>query len=81
MSFSVGQVAQLSGVTVRTLHHYDEIGLRSPTGRTAAGYRVYASADLARLRRILFYRGLAQMCVADERFAKLYEDVAPGLAR
>jgi DNA-binding transcriptional MerR regulator len=58
VSFSVGQVAQLSGVTVRTLHHYDEIGLLAPTGRTAAGYRVYANADLARLRWILFYREL-----------------------
>jgi len=58
VSFSVGQVAQLSGVTVRTLHHYDETGLLSPTGRTAAGYRVYRNADLARLRRILFYREL-----------------------
>ena len=58
VSFSVGQVAQLSGVTVRTLHHYDEIRLLSPTGRTAAGYRVYRNADLARLRRILFYREL-----------------------
>jgi DNA-binding transcriptional MerR regulator len=58
VSFSVGQLAQLSGVTVRTLHHYDEIGLLSPTRRTPAGYRAYASADLARLRRILFYREL-----------------------
>lgn len=58
MSLSVGQVAQLSGVTVRTLHHYDEIGLLSPTQRTTAGYRVYTSVDLERLRRILFYREL-----------------------
>ena len=58
MSFSVGQVAQLSGVTVRTLHHYDETGLLSPTERTSAGYRVYTSTDLVRLRRILFYREL-----------------------
>jgi len=58
VSFSVGQVAQLSGVTVRTLHHYDETGLLSPTERTSAGYRVYTSTDLVRLRRILFYREL-----------------------
>ena len=54
----MGQVAQLSGVTVRTLHHYDETGLLSPTERTSAGYRVYTSTDLVRLRRILFYREL-----------------------
>jgi DNA-binding transcriptional MerR regulator len=57
-SYAVGQVAHLSGVTVRTLHHYDEIGLLSPTERTSGGYRVYTDADLQRLRRILFYREL-----------------------
>jgi DNA-binding transcriptional MerR regulator len=57
-SYTVGQVAHLSGVTVRTLHHYDEIGLLSPTERTPAGYRVYTDTDLERLRRILFYREL-----------------------
>jgi DNA-binding transcriptional MerR regulator len=56
MSYSVGQVARLAGVTVRTLHHYDEVKLLSPSGRTAAGYRSYAEADLERLQQILFYR-------------------------
>ncbi len=55
---SVSEVARLSGVSVRTLHHYDEIGLFSPAGRTAAGYRVYDRADLLRLQQILFYREL-----------------------
>jgi DNA-binding transcriptional MerR regulator len=55
---TVGRVADLSGVTVRTLHHYDEIGLLSPSGRSAAGYRAYEEADLERLQRILFYREL-----------------------
>ncbi|SDP74975.1 DNA-binding transcriptional regulator, MerR family [Actinopolyspora xinjiangensis] len=54
----VGEVARLSGVTVRTLHHYDQIGLLSPSGRSAAGYREYSEADLERLRRILAYREL-----------------------
>jgi DNA-binding transcriptional MerR regulator len=54
----VGEVARLSGVTVRTLHHYDEIGLLVPSGRTAAGHRGYSDEDLDRLRRILFYREL-----------------------
>src|ERR687890_1376131 len=56
--YTVGKVAQLSGVTIRTLHHYDEIGLLSPLGRSAAGYRLYEDYDLERLRRILFYREL-----------------------
>ncbi len=58
MSYSVGQVTALAGVTIRTLHHYDEIGLLSPSGRSAAGYRIYEEADLERLQRILFYREL-----------------------
>ncbi|MQA94903.1 MAG: MerR family transcriptional regulator [Streptosporangiales bacterium] len=58
MGYSVGQVSGLAGVTVRTLHHYDEIGLLSPSGRTGAGHRRYADADLDRLRTILFYREL-----------------------
>jgi len=51
-------VVDLSGVTIRTLHHYDEIGLLSPSGRSAAGYRIYEDSDLERLQRILFYREL-----------------------
>jgi DNA-binding transcriptional MerR regulator len=55
---TVGQLAELAGVTVRTLHHYDEIGLLSPSGRTAAGYRAYDAADAERLRQVLTYRRL-----------------------
>ncbi|MFI6758984.1 MerR family transcriptional regulator [Micromonospora sp. NPDC050417] len=58
MTHSVGMVARLAGVTVRTLHHYDEIGLLSPSGRTSAGYRRYDDNDLDRLQQILFYREL-----------------------
>ena len=54
----VGDTAALAGVTVRTLHHYDRIGLLSPSGRTAAGYRQYAPADLERLHQVLLYREL-----------------------
>ena len=57
-SYTVGRVADLSGVTVRTLHHYDEVGLLSPGERSAAGYRIYEERDLERLQRILFYREL-----------------------
>lgn len=56
--FTVGTVAGLAGVSVRMLHHYDEIGLLEPSGRTAAGYRKYSADDLRRLQRILFYREL-----------------------
>ncbi|MEO7269430.1 MAG: MerR family transcriptional regulator, partial [Knoellia sp.] len=49
---TVGHVAETFGVTVRTLHHYDEIGLLSPSERTHAGYRLYTSEDLERLATI-----------------------------
>jgi len=58
VGYSIGKVADLSGVTIRTLHHYDEIGLLSPSGRSEAGYRIYEAQDLERLQRILFYREL-----------------------
>lgn len=58
MSYLVGQIARLSGVTVRTLHHYDEIGLLSPADRSGSGYRRYSEQDLRRLQRIMFYREL-----------------------
>jgi DNA-binding transcriptional MerR regulator len=56
--YSVGEVARIAKVTVRTLHHYDRIGLLSPSGRTPAGYRLYRERDLDRLQQILFYRAL-----------------------
>ena len=55
---TVSQVSRLTGVSVRTLHHYDAIGLLKPTKLTAAGYRLYDDAALARLRSILLYREL-----------------------
>ena len=48
-TWTVGQVADLFGVTVRTLHHYDEIGLLTASERSRAGYRLYTDADLVRL--------------------------------
>jgi DNA-binding transcriptional MerR regulator len=54
----VGRVAGLAGVTVRTLHHYDEIGLVRASARTSAGYRAYSAADVERLREVLAYRRL-----------------------
>jgi DNA-binding transcriptional MerR regulator len=57
-SYAVGEVAAVAGVSVRTLHHYDAIGLLRPSGRTSAGHRRYTAPDLQRLREILFYREL-----------------------
>ena len=56
--WTVGQVAEDLGVTVRTLHHYDEIGLLHPSERSAAGYRLYTATDLVRLQNIVVYRRL-----------------------
>ncbi len=56
--YTVGEVARLAHISVRVLHHYDEIGLLTPSGRSAAGYRLYSEADLRRLRQILCYREL-----------------------
>ena len=55
---TVGAVARLAGVTVRTLHHYDEIGLVEPAGRTDSGYRTYGAKELERLQEVLFFREL-----------------------
>ena len=55
---NVGEVAALAGVTVRTLHHYDRIGLLSPSERTSTGYRRYTPSDLDRLHQVLVYREL-----------------------
>src|ERR687886_1734943 len=52
----IGDVAAATGVTVRTLRHYDELGLLVPSERTEAGYRLYDDADLQRLYRILALR-------------------------
>jgi len=55
-AYTVSQLATMAGVSVRTLHHYDQIGLLRPTARTAAGYRLYAERDLLRLQQILFFK-------------------------
>lgn len=58
MSYPVKQLAKLAGVTPRTLHHYDEIGLLTPTRVESNGYRHYESKDLLRLQQIMFFREL-----------------------
>ena len=70
---NVGDVAALAGVTVRTLHHYDRIGLLSPSERTSAGYRRYTPSDLDRLHQVLVYRELGFPL---EEIATLLDDPA-----
>ncbi len=55
---TTGQLSKLAAVSVRALHHYDEIGLLSPSVRSNAGYRLYTYADLVRLHEILAWRAL-----------------------
>ncbi|GAA1229811.1 hypothetical protein GCM10009665_20310 [Kitasatospora nipponensis] len=57
-SWKVGPLAEASGLTVRTLHHWDTIGLLTPSGRTAGGHRSYSEQDVARLYQILALRNL-----------------------
>lgn len=54
--YKVKEVAHLTGVSVRTLHHYDKIGLLEPAAITPAGYRLYSIGDLERLQQILFFK-------------------------
>jgi DNA-binding transcriptional MerR regulator len=51
--YRVSEFAEKAGVTVRTLHHYDRMGLLKPSGRTGAGYRLYGERDLVRLQQIV----------------------------
>mgnify|MGYP001943753409 CR=1 FL=1 len=55
---TVGQVAEHLGVTVRTLHHYDQVGLAGASHRSWSGYRLYTADDVARLERVVFLRRL-----------------------
>lgn len=58
MKYSVKQVSQQSGVTIRTLHHYDRIGLLTPSRKSGNRYRVYNAEDLCRLQQIMLFREL-----------------------
>ena len=56
-TWAVGELAGATGLTVRTLHHYDEVGVLRPSRRTAAGHRRYTAGDVARLHRVTALRG------------------------
>lgn len=58
MSYTVKEVSKITGITVRALHHYDNIGLICPEQRTESGYRIYSDKDLESLYKILFFREL-----------------------
>ena len=64
---TIGEVAQEYGVTVRTLHHYDGIGLLTPSQRSDGGYRLYTDADQRRLAAIVGYRRLGGQCSYQQR--------------
>src|SRR5919201_3674111 len=55
-ALKVGELARRTGLTVRTLHHYDEIGLLRPSLHTEAGHRLYTARDVARLQQVLSLR-------------------------
>lgn len=54
--YKASEFARLTGMTVRTLHHYDSLGLLNPSGRTAAGYRLYGERDFSRLQQIVILK-------------------------
>jgi len=58
MEMKVGELARRTGLTVRTLHHYDELGLLRPARRTVAGHRMYRAAEVRRLQHIVSLRHL-----------------------
>ena len=70
-ALTVGQLADLVGTTVRTLHHYDRIGLLVPSERTTSGYRLYTEEDVVRLRNVVVYRRLG---FSLEETARLLDD-------
>ncbi|WP_433579879.1 MerR family transcriptional regulator [Nocardia brasiliensis] len=70
---TVGRTAALVGLSVRTLHHWDVIGLVQPSGRTWAGYRLYSAEDIARIHRVLVYREIG-LPLAD--IARVLDDPA-----
>ena len=58
MTYTIGKVAHMAHVSVRTLHYYDTIGLLNPSYETASGYRLYADGELELLQQVLFFRSL-----------------------
>lgn len=76
MEYTVGELAKHSGLTVRALHHYEQLGLLRPSGRTEAGYRLYADEDVVVLHRIVAYQ---EMGLPLKEIGALLGDGAPPL--
>jgi MerR family transcriptional regulator, thiopeptide resistance regulator len=78
----IGEVAKATGLTVRTLHHYDEIGLLEPSERSGAGYRLYTDGDVRRVYRILALRGMGfSLDEIGEALRREGEDPRPAVRR
>ena len=58
MEYTIQQLARIAGISVRTLHYYDEVGILTPSKKRGNGYRVYYRKDLEILQQILFFRAL-----------------------
>lgn len=77
-ALKIGTLAKRTGVSIRTLRYYDEIGLLRPNSRSSAGYRLYGTEDVARLQQILSLRALGfsldaiQTCLAEPTFSALH---------
>ena len=72
-TYTIKELADLAKISVRSLHHYDQIGLLKPKQRTPSGYRLYDHADLLRLQQVLFYR---QLSVLLKNIKRLLDDPA-----
>jgi DNA-binding transcriptional MerR regulator len=76
-ALQVGELSKRTGLTVRTLHHYDEIGILKPSSHREAGYRLYTAADVARLQQVLSLRQLGfsleeiRDCLGRSKFSPL----------
>ena len=78
MEYTINKLAQLAGISTRTLRYYDELGLLKPSRISTSGYRIYGGTEIARLQQILFYR---EMEVPLEEIRKIldstdYDDTA-----
>jgi len=70
MPLKVGELAKRTGISVRTLHHYDEIGLVSPSSRSDSGHRLYAEVDIRRLQQVVSLRSLGMALDQIDQFLR-----------
>jgi hypothetical protein len=76
MAYTVGEVAKIAKVSVRALHHWDEIGLVKPSRLRPKGYRLYTDHDLDRLQQVLFYRELGFRWRTSRRRSPIGDSIA-----